>query len=195
MSAPSPKDLWLLGQRVEVLELRGTVLDASTSHKTEISGGGSMIRGQGSISVSSHTISQTKIFLEIDGRERSFTAPGDYELRKGHEISLMLLRHAGREVTAGLFNHSVSKSEWQSGAALAGALGIDVTYGKLAWVWRYLMVVIVSLFVGWTFGGKPSSAAMTMFASLPLFFGYVWWRKRTRTSSANAAIDQLFRGR
>lgn len=145
------KTLSLIGQTVALSEVRGIVEEMQISKETVVSGGGGGgfvykgSGGMGSLSISSRTISSTKFYLQIDGREQVFEVPGEFEARKGHEVTIAFARYQGRESYAYFLNHSIGRKSCRSGDVLADQLGIlqigDPSIGRMLGVITALSVM------------------------------------------------------
>lgn len=173
--------------------LKGTVLDCSVSHKTHISGGGSLHYGRGApvANVTSQVVSETKLFLETASGERSFTLIGEFDLRRGHDISVVLASRGQRNLAFGILNHSLGRKRHRVGSAVAEDLGIAVAYPK----WRDALHVGVAMIgaapIGWTLADDGSGGVLAM---LLAFAAYVSWnalRTRRRNRQADAALEAL----
>lgn len=182
------KALTLLGQTFAMSEVRGTVLDTTTSHTTQVSGGGGSYRGTGMMSINSSTSSETKIYLDVGGREQAVVVPGDYELRKGHDVTVVVGSGKNGPAPLAVINHSLDRVQWRAGDLVATALGVPPDYGrKWAAAGRMLIYFFIGIFFGSVLGGPGMVLGICVGALV--FWSGVWRRRK----KAQLAVDAYFR--
>jgi len=186
------KTVNILGRTVGLQSVRGSVIDTSVSQKTHVTGGGSMYGRHGSMSISSHTTSETKLFLDTPHGERSIVIPGDYEIRRGHDLTVVLAELSGRSVPAGIQNHSLGQREWRPGSSVAVDLGIPMKHDRWAGVWRYLTWSIVGAWVVGVYSQEAGGAVLGLALATAGFFIWNWWREKRRTAAADEALRRYF---
>jgi hypothetical protein len=141
------KQFTLLNKQIAVSEIHGEVMESSVSKELKVSGGGGFVGHQGGHvgSVTSTTLTSTKLFIKDGENERAVTVPGEWDIRKGHDIIYLEAACDGKATFLGFKNNSMKRAEWRKGETIANRLG--VINPSPAWLW-ILSIILISVWVG-----------------------------------------------
>ncbi|MES2684473.1 MAG: hypothetical protein V4650_13220 [Pseudomonadota bacterium] len=201
------KTLQLLGKSIPLTETRGVVLDVQISKETKVTGGGgsgTIHNGTGYIQnnrISSFTTTTTKLYLKAGTREVAFSLPGEFELRSGHDVTVI----EGQGSYFALLNHSLDKKYWGQGAGFASRAGLATKpkYSLLrhfAHVIGGMLTLAILVAKGCSSEGRELFGLAAIFIGIPAgFVSYFLWRdirtkqtERLATQEVDAFVKQNY---
>lgn len=187
------KSIDLLGHAVSIEFCKGTVLDCGISHKTHVSGGGSLHYGRGApvSKVTSQVVSETKVFLDTATGERSFTLVGEFDIRQGHEITVVLARRGKHHLAFAIINHALNRKRHRVGSAVAEELGIPLAFPKWRDALQNALVMIAAAALGWTLAGDGSGGFLAMVVAAASYAVWNALRTRRRIRQADMTLETL----